>query len=462
MGAQAELSVRPGQLSLIAAARSTGPLTGPYISCFQCLGQRVDHLFLVRHLAHMLWPAGCGHGMHSMAASASSGPSMACDLQVSALSVRRLQHARLATHYFSTQGCPPVFIVEVLSAACLANNGTQLCGCATATAAQRGCTRDGAFVPLTRSGLAFKTWLQNWFLKWALSLSSTSARAWCPKMPPVLKSLLLALALFNLRACSSQAMPLACMSGLTTLEVRAKQLRPADIDDAPIHQNLLSTVPVMQAVARCLRQFMLPEGSIPASQWEGRNVLLDADQAARVRRLVHGMLQQLHEQPQQPQHSMASGESTVPPPHTCHAALAQAGLTDDALKSWGLSLQAFVDRQLQQPYCVLLETELADGQFSKGWGYFITPAGAAASLAPSTTGRSISSAGSYQAALDPPQLDGLAAASKRQLPLHIACPHPLFDGRDIDVQAVHLFKASGARSVVVAGHHRLASNRSSR
>ena len=399
--------------------------------------------------------------MHSMAASASSGPSMACDLQVSAL--RHLQHARLATHYFSTQGCPPVFIVEELSAACLANSETrktQLCGCATATAVQ-GCTRDGAFVPLTSSGLAFKTWLQNWFLKWALTLSSTSAKACCPKMPALLKSLLLALALFNLRACSSQATPLACMSGLTTLEVRAKQLRPADIDDPPIHQNLLSAVPVMQAVVRCLRQFMLPEGSIPASQWEGRNVLLDADQAARVRRLVHGMLQQLHEQPQQPQPSMASGQS-VPPPNTCHAALTKAGLTDDALKSWGLSLQAFVDRQLQQPYCVLLETELADGQFSKGWGYFITPAGAAASLARSTTGRSISSAGSYQAALDPRQLDGLAAPSKRQVPLHIACPHPLFDGHDIDVQAVHLFKASGARSVVVAGHHRLASDRSSR
>ena len=60
--------------------------------------------------------------MHSMVASASSGPSMACDLQVSAL--RRLQHARLATHYFSTQGCPPVFIVEELSAACLPNSET--------------------------------------------------------------------------------------------------------------------------------------------------------------------------------------------------------------------------------------------------------------------------------------------------------------------------------------------------
>lgn len=52
-------------------------------------------------------------------------------------------------------------------------------------------------------------------------------------------------------------------------------------------------------------------------------------------------------------------------------------------------------------------------------------------------------------------------AGNSSLALHIACPHPLFDGLSIDSQAASIFQASGAVSLFVAGHHRMASAKDS-
>jgi hypothetical protein len=94
----------------------------------------------------------------------------------------------------------------------------------------------------------------------------------------------------------------------------------------------------------------------------------------------------------------------------------------------GYTVGTFTETAGHQPrsYCVLSETSNFPGTtnvFSRGWGFVITPLNSS---------------------------DHLRA-------LHFSAPHPLYDA-STPIQAVSLFQRVGAKSVVAAGRHRMASN----
>ncbi|KAL1748696.1 hypothetical protein HDZ31DRAFT_79550 [Schizophyllum fasciatum] len=98
------------------------------------------------------------------------------------------------------------------------------------------------------------------------------------------------------------------------------------------------------------------------------------------------------------------------------------------------SVHPFVDQDSGEAYCVLAEKRAIEGSYTYGWGFMAVPDEA---LSPAAAGAKVP---------DSP---------RPRLDVHLAAPHPVFDG-PVDLQAAALFAEARARSLFVSGRHRRA------